>query len=89
MRVGKSALHDILDGMTNSCVFLLLFSQCTSALQLISSKRIDSRLRRDRVKQRVDAWKRQTPLSWRQHTFGGSASEIQYPEIGGQEPWID
>jgi hypothetical protein len=80
---GEAVLHDILDGMTNSCAFP---SVSPPSFADLPSKRIDSRTRRDRIKQRIDAWKRQTPilatvyLRWK-------CSGDPAPEIDSQELW--
>lgn len=80
---GEAILHDILDGMTNPCAFPSIFP---AFLADLPRKRIDSRTRRDRIKQQVDAWKRQTPilatayLQWK--CSGDPAAEID-----GQELW--
>jgi hypothetical protein len=76
---GEAVLHDILDGMTNSCIILTIFTALRASLISPVSESI---LAHEKIAS-SNGWMHGSakPPFWQQHTFGGSASEIQYPRL--------
>lgn len=76
---GEAVLHDILGGMTNSCIILTIFTVLHASL--ISP--VSTLIHTHRKITSSNRWMHGSakPPFWQQHTFSGSASEIQYPRL--------
>ena len=76
---GEAVLHDILGGMTNLCIILTIFTVLHASL--ISP--VSTLIHTHRKITSSNRWMHGSakPPFWQQHTFSGSASEIQYPRL--------
>ena len=74
---GEAVLHDILDDMTNSCVF-----RSISCLALLTCPVSELILAQGKIPS-SNGWTHGNgrPPFWQQHTSGGSAPEIQHPRL--------